>query len=423
MSWGGAAEEKSFFMLGDFIMRKKLNFNHTIYACFIGYIVQAVIVNFAPLLFVTFQNAYHIGLEKITLLVTINFSIQLVIDLCSSFFVRRLGYRATAVSAQCFSIAGLVCLAFLPEVCGNAYAGLLISTALYAVGGGLDEVIISPVVELCPTERKAASMSLLHSFYCWGQLFTILFSTAFFAVFGIENWRYLALFWAVIPLADLILFLLVPMPESEEASGEGLKVGQLFRMKKFWLLALVMVCGGAAELCISQWASAFAQTGLGVEKAVGDLAGPCLFAALMGSARVLYAKFSDRLNAENAMIASGILCVVSYLLAALSPIPALGLAGCALAGFAVGIFWPCALSLGASSIRGGGVALFAMLALFGDVGCTTGPTLVGMISDAFGGRLNIGILFSLVFPVLLIVGVLLYKRDVKKTKETDSSVQ
>ena len=404
-------------------MRKKLNFNHTIYACFIGYIVQAVIVNFAPLLFVTFQNAYHIGLEKITLLVTINFSIQLVIDLCSSFFVRRLGYRATAVSAQCFSIAGLVCLAFLPEVCGNAYAGLLISTALYAVGGGLDEVIISPVVELCPTERKAASMSLLHSFYCWGQLFTILFSTAFFAVFGIENWRYLALFWAVIPLADLILFLLVPMPESEEASGEGLKVGQLFRMKKFWLLALVMVCGGAAELCISQWASAFAQTGLGVEKAVGDLAGPCLFAALMGSARVLYAKFSDRLNAENAMIASGILCVVSYLLAALSPIPALGLAGCALAGFAVGIFWPCALSLGASSIRGGGVALFAMLALFGDVGCTTGPTLVGMISDAFGGRLNIGILFSLVFPVLLIVGVLLYKRDVKKTKETDSSVQ
>ena len=398
-------------------MRKKLNFNHTVYACFTGYVVQAIIVNFAPLLFVTFQNTYGIGLEKITLLVTINFGIQLIIDLFSSVFVRRLGYRRTAVTAQCFSILGLVCLAFLPEICENAYTGLLISTALYAVGGGLDEVIISPVVELCPTERKAASMSLLHSFYCWGQLFTILASTAFFAVFGIENWRFLALLWAIIPLADMILFLLVPMPESEEESGEGLKLGELFRMKKFWLLALIMVCAGAAELCISQWASAFAQTGLGVDKTVGDLAGPCLFAALMGTARVLYAKFSDRLNAQNAMIASGALCIVSDLLAALSPIPALGLVGCALAGFAVGIFWPCALSIGASSIRGGGVALFAMLALFGDVGCTTGPTLVGMVSDAFGGRLNVGILFSLVFPVLLIVSVLLYKRDMGNEKK------
>lgn len=221
----------------------------------------------------------------------------------------------------------------------------------------------------------------------------------------------------MIPLADMILFLLVPMPESEEESGGGLKLGELFRMKKFWLLALIMVCAGAAELCISQWASAFAQTGLGVDKTVGDLAGPCLFAALMGTARVLYAKFSDRLNAQNAMIASGVLCIVSYLLAALSPIPALGLVGCALAGFSVGIFWPCALSIGASSIRGGGVALFAMLALFGDVGCTTGPTLVGMVSDAFGGRLNVGILFSLVFPVLLIVSVLLYKRDMGNEKK------
>lgn len=402
-------------------MRKKLNFNHTIYACFTGYVVQAVIVNFAPLLFVTFGESYGISLDKITLLVTINFGIQLIIDFFSSYFVRGLGYRKTAVIAQCFSIFGLVCLAFLPEICKNAYVGLLISTALYAVGGGLDEVIISPVVELCPTERKEASMSLLHSFYSWGQLFTILVSTAFFTVFGIENWRYLALFWAVIPLVDMILFLLVPMPESEEESGEGMRLKELFRMKKFWLLALIMVCAGAAELCISQWASAFAQTGLGVDKTIGDLAGPCLFAALMGTARVLYAKFSDKLNAQNAMIASGALCIVSYLLAALSPVPALGLVGCALAGFAVGIFWPCALSLGASSIRGGGVALFAMLALFGDVGCTTGPTLVGMISDAFGGRLNVGILFSLIFPVLLIAAVLLYKREIGRKDNLENN--
>ena len=412
-----SAERNRYVSIGNrefHIMIKKLNYNHTIYACFLGYITQAVIVNFAPLLFVTFQGQYGISLDKITLLVTINFGIQLFIDFASSKFIHRIGYRTAAVTAQIFAAAGLVSLSILPEIWNDPYIGLLISTTLYAIGGGLDEVIISPVVELCPTKRKAAAMSLLHSFYCWGQLFTILFSTAFFVIFGIENWRYLALIWAILPVFNAVFFSLVPMPKVDGETGTEVKMGSLFRMKRFWILALIMVCGGAAELCISQWASAFAQTGLEVNKTVGDLAGPCLFAALMGLARVLYAKFSDKLNMQNAMIASGILCVASYLTAALSPFPALGLAGCALAGFSVGIFWPCALSLGAVSIRGGGITLFAMLALFGDIGCTAGPTLVGMISDNFGGKLNIGILFSLIFPLLLIVGILLYKRDLKK---------
>lgn len=257
-------------------------------------------------------------------------------------------------------------------------------------------------------------MSLLHSFYCWGQLFTVLISTLCFVLLGIENWRYVALLWAIVPIVDGILFCIVPMPDTAEVEAQGIGMKAIAKKKRFWLLALIMLCGGASELCISQWASAFAQMGLGVDKTLGDLMGPCLFAALMGTARVLYAKFGHKMNIQNAMILCGGLCAFSYLLAALAPHPALGLAGCALAGFAVGIFWPCALSMGAGGIKNGGMAIFALLALFGDAGCTVGPTLVGTISEAFGGELSVGILVSLIFPLLLIVGVLLFKRDLKK---------
>lgn len=398
-------------------MPRTKNYNRTIIACFMGYVVQAVIVNFAPLLFVTFHTDYAISLDRISLLITLNFGLQLLVDLIAPRIVARVGYRVAAVTAQLFATAGLVGLAFLPELFSDPYIGLLIATAFYAIGGGLDEVIISPIVELCPTERKAAAMSMLHSFYCWGQLFTILVSTAFFVLFDIRNWTILALIWAILPLIDAVLFLTAPMPAMESAESSGMRIGALLKKKRFWLLALIMVCGGAAELCISQWASAFAQTGLGVDKTVGDLAGPCAFAALMGFSRVLYAKFSERLNMPNAMLISGVLCIVSYLLAALSPFPVLGLIGCAMAGFSVGILWPCALSLGASGIKNAGMTMFAMLALFGDLGCTSGPTFVGMLSELFDGDLKIGILFSLIFPVLLILGVLFYKWDVKRHGE------
>lgn len=392
-------------------MKHRLTYNHTVYTCFLGYIVQAVIVNFAPLLFVMFHEHFGIDLPRITALVTVNFSIQLEMDLCSSVLIRKFGYRTMAVAAQIFSFVGLVCLATLPDACSNPYVGLLLATALYAVGGGLDEVIISPVVELCPSKHKAASMSILHSFYCWGQLFTILISTGYFALFGIRNFRYLCLFWAALPLIAAVMFMLVPMPKAMEAGNAPYGVRRLFSKKRFLVLALVMLCGGAAEQCISQWASTFAESGLHVDKAIGDLAGPCLFALLMGTARVLYAKFSERLRAPTAMLMSGGLCVASFLLASLAKDPFLGLCGCALAGFSVGIFWPCTLSLGASGIRDGGVALFAMLALFGDIGCTVGPTLVGLVSSAAGNSLNAGIFAALVFPVLLIIGILLFSRE------------
>ena len=393
---------------------KEKNYSSTIGACFIGYVVQAIVVNFAPLLFVTFQRSYGIGLTEISFLIVLLFGVQLFVDWSSAFIVGCVGYRRSAVLGQFFAATGLILLAVLPEIMPDPYVGLLISATVYAIGSGLIEVIISPIVENCPTKRKAAMMSLLHSFYCWGQLFTVLVSTVCFVLLGIENWRWVALLWAVVPIVDGILFCFVPMPDNAEAETERIGMGALVKKKRFWLLALIMLCGGASELCISQWASAFAQMGLGVDKTLGDLMGPCMFAAFMGTARVLYAKIGHKMNIQNAMILCGGLCAGSYLLAALAPIPALGLAGCALAGFAVGIFWPCALSMGAGGIKNGGMVIFALLALFGDAGCTVGPLLVGTVSDAFGGELSTGILTALVFPVLLIIGVLLFKRDLKK---------
>lgn len=393
---------------------KEKNYSSTIGACFVGYVVQAIVVNFAPLLFVTFQTSYGIGLTEISFLIVLLFGVQLFVDWGSSIFVSYVGYRRTAIIGQFFAAAGLILLAVLPEVMPDPYAGLLISATVYAIGSGLIEVIISPIVESCPTKRKAAMMSLLHSFYCWGQLFTVLVSTLCFVIFGIENWRWVALLWAAVPIIDGILFCIVPMPDTADAEENGISMRAIARKPRFWLLALIMLCGGASELCISQWASAFAQMGLGVDKTIGDLMGPCMFAAFMGTARVLYAKIGHKMNIQNAMILCGALCAGSYLLAALAPHPALGLLGCAFAGFSVGIFWPCALSMGAGGIKNGGMTIFALLALFGDAGCTVGPLLVGTVSDAAHGELSTGILTALVFPVLLIIGVLLFKRDLKK---------
>ncbi len=392
---------------------KPQTYRRTLGACFLGYVVQAIVINFAPLLFVTFRAELGVDFERISFLITLNFGCQLFFDYFSPQIVRAIGYRATGVLAQVFAVAGLLSLAILPNTMANPYLGLLIATALYAIGGGLDEVVISPLVESCPMTRKAGMMSLLHSFYCWGQFLTVLLSTVFFIVFGIENWPILALLWAIVPLVDLVLFWTMPMPPIPEEEIRGMTQRELLGIRKFWLLALVMICGGATELCISQWASAFAQTGLGVDKTMGDLMGPCAFALLMGSARVLYAKCSDRLRPTRALLLAGALSIVSYLTAALSPSPILGLVGCGFAGFSVGILWPCALSLGAASIRGG-VTLFALLAFGGDIGCTFGPTLVGLVADRFGGNLKTGILFGVLFPILLIIGVSLFRRIEKK---------
>ncbi len=388
----------------------KPNYKKTMAACFIGYVVQAIVNNFVPLLFVTFQNSYHISLSKITALITVNFIIQLLIDLLSAGFIDKIGYRASAMVAHIFSAVGLLCLTFLPELLPDAFSGIMISVIIYAVGGGLLEVLVSPIMEACPTDNKEKAMSLLHSFYCWGHMGVVLLSTAFFAIMGIGNWKILAIIWAVIPVGNMILFAKSPIYSLNAEGEQGLTVKQLFRKKIFWILMLMMLCAGASEQAVSQWASTFAEQGLGVSKTVGDLAGPMAFAMMMGIARLIYGKYGHKLNLDHFMKFSCILCILSYLCIALVPVPILGLTGCAVCGFSVGILWPGTFSKASVSIKGGGTALFAMLALAGDLGCSGGPTLAGVISSSFHNNLRLGILAAVVFPILLLIGVMVSEK-------------
>lgn len=388
-------------------MTKHNPYKRTVTACFIGYIVQAIVNNFAPLLFLTFQSTYGIPLSRITLLVTINFSLQLLIDLLSAGFIDKIGYRASVVLAHIFSAAGLILMTVLPGLLPDAFVGLLISVLVYALGGGLLEVLVSPIVEACPTDNKEKAMSLLHSFYCWGHVGVVLLSTLFFAVFGIENWKILALLWALVPLFNLILFATAPICTLNEDGEKGMSLSGLLTSKIFWILMLLMVCSGACEQAVSQWASTFAEKGLGISKTAGDLAGPMMFALLMGTSRLLYGKWGEKMNLQKCMAYSGVLCAVSYLLISLSPSPVLSLIGCGICGFSVGILWPGTFSMAAKQLRSGGTVLFALLALAGDLGCTGGPTYVGLISGAFGDDLKAGILAALIFPAFLLLGLLL----------------
>jgi fucose permease len=386
------------------------SYNKTLYACFTGYIVQAIVNNFVPLLFLTFHSTYHIPMTQITLLITFNFGLQLLVDILSVTFVDRIGYRASMIIAHICAAAGLILLTILPDLCGNAFAGLLIAVAVYAIGGGLLEVLVSPIVEACPTQNKEKAMSLLHSFYCWGHVAVVLISTVFFYLFGILNWKIMACIWAVVPFANMILFTKVPIASLMDEGEKGLTIGQLFRKKIFWVLMVMMVCAGASEQAVSQWASAFAETGLGVSKTVGDLAGPMLFALLMGSSRAFYGKYGDRIDLDRFMSGSSILCVIAYLCISLVPSPIVGFIGCALCGLSVGIMWPGVFSKATASVPKGGTAMFAFLALAGDVGCSGGPTVVGLVSGAFDNNLKIGILAGVVFPVLLLMGIHLLQK-------------
>ena len=375
------------------------------YACFIGYIVQAVVNSFVPLLFVTFQNTYHIPLSQITLLITINFVVQLCVDLLSAGFVDKIGYRASMILAHICAAAGIGLLTVLPEILPNAFAGILLAVVVYAIGGGLLEVLVSPIIEACPTDNKEAAMSLLHSFYCWGCTGVVLVSTIFFALFGTAHWKVLAWLWMLLPIGNMILFTQVPIYSLHEEGEKGMTMGELFREKIFWMLMVMMVCAGASEQAVSQWASTFAELGLGISKTLGDLVGPMAFSILMGTSRLIYGKYGDRMDLDRFMKLSTLLCIASYLLIAFVPVPAVELVGCAVCGFSVGIMWPGTFSKASASLKRGGTVLFAFLALAGDLGCSGGPTVVGFSSSAFGNNLRIGIGAAILFPVLLLVAL------------------
>ena len=393
-------------------MAENRKYQRTLTACYLGFVTQSISANFAPLLFLTFQSTYGISLDRIALIPVVFYLTQLLVDLGASRFADKIGYRICVVASQVVSAAGLVLLAVLPEILPAPFPGILIAVVFYAIGSGLVEVLVSPIVEACPFENKDGMMSLLHSFYCWGAVGVILGSTLFFAVFGTENWRILTLIWALVPLVNIFQFLTCPIERLVEEGG-NLPLRRLLRLPLLWLMILLMICSGASEATMAQWASAFTESALGVSKTIGDLAGPCLFAVFMGIARMLYGKMSGKLNLVRTMLFSGILCVACYLLASLSPLPILGLTGCALCGFSVGIMWPGTISLSSRKCPQGGTAMFAFLALAGDFGGTVSPAIVGGFSELAGGNLKIGLLTATVFPLLLVAGILILIRIMK----------
>ena len=398
-------------------MSIRSNYKHTFYASYAGYFVQSIINNFIPLLFLTFQSSFSLSYDKISLLIVINFGVQLCVDFVSAYFIDKIGYRISVIAAHVFASIGLIGLSIFPFIM-KPYAGIILSIVIYATGSGLIEVIISPLVEACPSDHKAGAMSLLHSFYCWGQMCVVIFSTLFFNLAGLANWRILAVLWALVPIFNGIYFCIVPIPKAL-SENKGMSMRSLFRSKLFYILTAVMLCSGASELAMSQWASAFAESGLKVSKTMGDLLGPCLFAVLMGSARVIYSQFSKTLPLGKAMISSALLCAASYLVAGLSPWPIVSLLACAACGFSVGIMWPGTFSLAAEKIPTGGTAMFALLALFGDTGCATGPALVGRMTTVFGDDLGKGLLFAVVFPLVMIACVVKIRNSECRTTSSE----
>lgn len=391
------------------------NYRKTVIACYLGFVTQAITANFAPLLFITFHNNYSIPLGKIALISSVFFVTQLIVDVLCAKFADKIGYRRCVVGSQLMSAVGLIGLAFLPELLPDPFTGIIISTVIYAVGSGLTEVLVSPIVEACPFEHKEAAMSLLHSFYCWGSVGVILISTLFFAVFGIENRKWLSCAWALIPFINMLNFTSCPIEHPVE-DGEGMSIKGLLKVPLFWLAIVLMICAGASELSMAQWASAFAESALGLSKSVGDIAGPCLFAVTMGISRTIYGKYGDKLDLMKFMIGSGCLCLVCYVTASTASIPMLGLLGCIMCGFSVGIMWPGAISICSAKIPSGGTAMFALLAMAGDMGGALGPWIVGNITQSAGDNMQKGMLAGCVFPIVLTIVILILK-NTKNAKQ------
>lgn len=393
-------------------MMKQKNYKKTLVACYLGFVTQAITANFTPLLFLTFVNTYGVTFEKIAMIPLVFYLTQLLIDFAATKFADKIGYRTCVVASQVLSAIGLLLMAILPELLSAPFIGILLSVVLYAIGSGLIEVLVSPIVEACPFENKDGVMSLLHSFYCWGAMGVILGSTLFFALFGIEKWKILVFIWALVPLYNAFNFMNCPIERLVE-DGKSMGIRELLKTPIFWLMILLMVCSGASEATMAQWASAFTESAIGVSKTVGDLAGPCLFAMFMGVSRILYGKFSQKLDLTKVMLACGTMCVGCYLLASLSTLPILGLVGCALCGLGVGVMWPGSISISSQRCPRGGTAMFAFLALAGDLGAMVSPAMVGGLSEMAGGNLKTGLFVATMFPLILVVGLLILRKLVR----------
>lgn len=394
----------------------KKNYKKTLKACYLGFITQAIAANFTPLLFLKFHTEYGIPLGQIALISTTFFFTQLIVDILCAKYVERIGYRRAVVLSEVASVIGLVGLAFLPEILPSPFAGIIVSVIIYAIGSGLIEVLVSPIVEACPFENKESVMSLLHSFYCWGTVAVILLSTLFFNVFGISNWKWMACIWALLPLYNIYNFMTCPIEYLVE-DGQGMSVSELLKSPLFWTGIILMICAGASEISMSQWASAFTESALGIEKRMGDLAGPCMFAVMQGVSRVIYGKYGNRIDLTKYMMGSGALCLICYILASVSHNPLLSLVGCIMCGFSVGIMWPGTISIMSKRLPVGGTAMFALLAMAGDIGGSVGPAAVGIVTQSANDNLQVGMLSASVFPFVLIMMLLLMRRQNKRGVE------
>ncbi len=395
-------------------MRRSENYHQTVRASSVGYVVQSMINTFAPLLFVTFQTQYEITLSQVSALIAANFGAQIVVDFFASAFADRFGYRKCVFLAHILAATGISGLAYLPELFQNPFSGLILAVVIYGAGGGLTEVLLTPIVEACPIERKDKAVSMLHSFYCWGSVIVILISTAFFQLAGIDNWKLLAVLWALLPLANAVFFLFVPMYELV-SKEERMPVRTLAGSGLFWLLLLFMFCAGSCEMAIAQWASDFAEEGLHVSKAMGDLLGPCLFAAMKGAERTWYGKKGNDAKLWRFMLACTIVCACCYVVIGLSGSAVVALTACAIAGFSNGVMWPGSFTFASKIMPKGGTALFGFLALAGDLGCGAGPAITGAISARFGDNLQTGFLFGTIFSLLMLFGLIFQKLS-KKTR-------
>lgn len=382
----------------------RVKYTSTKLACYVGYVVQAVINNFLPILFIALQDIYGLGYEKLARLIIFNFAAQIVVDFISPRFINTLGYKNCAVISQFMAALGLASMFLLPQIMSNTYLAIIISIIIYAVGSGMMEVIISPIVEILPGDNKSGNMAFLHSFYCWGQAFTVVVTTILIFFFGFNRWNFVPLVWAVIPFINAIFFIKVPIIEPEkENKMDSFK--DLVKSKRFVIYMLMMVCGGACEIAMAEWASMFAQKALGVSKTIGDITGPCAFAICMGAGRVWYSLVAKKIDFKKTVIVMSSLCFLCYITVAVCQIPFFALLACAICGFTVSLFWPGVLSEGAKEFKRGGAVLYSTFALCGDTGCSLGPWIVGIIADRT--NLNFGFAAASVFPIIMILAAVL----------------
>lgn len=402
----------------------KINYKTTLYSCYIGYITQAIINNLAPLLFIIFQNQFHITFEMLGSLILINFVTQLAVDIITVKIVNHFGYRPLMILAHTSAALGLISLGVLPNILPNPYIGMIFSIVLYAIGGGLIEVLVSPIVDSIPGDNKSGAMSLLHSFYCWGQVGVVLITTLLLFFIGRDKWTIITVLWSLIPITNIFLLMRVPLMSPVPEEGQT-PIRKLFTRKAFLLIMIIMICAGASELTMSQWSSLFAEKGLNVSKVFGDLLGPCLFAIFMGIGRMSHGLWGSKIKLEKLLVASALLCVSCYLITVFSPYPILSLIACGLTGLSVSLMWPGAFSIASNRFPSGGASMFGILAVCGDLGCASGPWISGIISNKVA-KLNIGnpladqlalktgLLMGTIFPAILLICLLLAMNNSKK---------